>query len=204
MDLQKTIDFLCRTFLLFFHIFTNLFTREKDTWKQAIQVAIQLFASRQSTVILTTFIILAFFLLLLLLTNRFWYVFSFTLVIDLLLTVSTVIKYKLREEPVYPSDLKMLNGLSELLAMVSPVIIISGIVIVLFLTISSIIIQRKLQHRYALKFNWKKITGIAILTVMLSGVFFINHKNSPSYLLFNLFRVNKTFFNQKDAVRENG
>ncbi|OJG97866.1 sulfatase [Enterococcus termitis] len=193
---------------LFFYFFTFLqifLLEKKDTWKQAIQVAIQLFASRQSTVILTTFIILAFFLLLLLLTNRFWYVFSFTLVIDLLLTVSTVIKYKLREEPVYPSDLKMLNGLSELLAMVSPVIIISGIVIVLFLTISSIIIQRKLQHRYALKFNWKKrITGIAILTVMLSGVFFINHKNSPSYLLFNLFRVNKTFFNQKDAVRENG
>lgn len=202
---KKRAIFYVGIFFYFFTFVQIFLLEKKEGWKQTIQVALKVFAQRQSILILTTFIIMAFFLLLLLLTNRFWYVFSITLVINLLLTVSSVLKVTLREEPVFPSDLKMLNSISELLAMVSPILIGAGIIVVVFLTISSIIIQRKLQHRYALKFNWKKrVIGILTLLVLLSGVFFINHKNSPSYLLFNLFRVNKTFFNQGDAVRENG
>ena len=51
----------------------------------------------------------------------------------------------MREEPVFPSDLKMLTGLSELLSMVSPVLLIVGGLILLLLLITSIIVQRRLQ-----------------------------------------------------------
>lgn len=193
---------------IFFYLFTFLqifLLEKKDGWTQTFQVVIKIFTLRQSVLVLTTLIIMSFFLLLLLLTNRFWYVFSLTLLVDLLLTVSSVIKVSLREEPVFPSDLKMLNSISELLSMVSPILIAVGAALIVLLTISSIVIQRKLQHRYSLKFNWKKrVIGIIVLAAMLSSVFFINHKNSPSFLLFNLFRVNKLFINQGEAVKENG
>lgn len=144
---------------IFFYLFTFLqifLLEKKDGWTQTFQVVIKIFTLRQSVLVLTTLIIMSFFLLLLLLTNRFWYVFSLTLLVDLLLTVSSVIKVSLREEPVFPSDLKMLNSISELLSMVSPILIAVGAALIALLTISSIVIQRKLQHRYSLKFNWKK------------------------------------------------
>ncbi|MBO0423250.1 LTA synthase family protein [Enterococcus plantarum] len=193
---------------IFFYFFTcvQLFLLDKtEGWSQTFQVILKIFTQRQSILILTTMIIMGFFLLLLLLMNRFWYVFSLTFLIDLLLTVSSVIKVNLRDEPVFPSDLKMLNSISELLSMVSPVLVMTGAILILVLTISSIVVQRKLQHQYALKFNWKKrIIGIITLSVLFSSVFFINHKNSPSFLLFNLFRVNKLFINQGETVLENG
>lgn len=193
---------------IFFYLFTfvQLFLLDKkDSWIQNSQVILRIITQSQSILILTTIIIMSFFLLLLLLTNRFWYVFSLILVTDLLLTVSSVIKVNLREEPVFPSDLKMLNSISELLSMVSPILVVIGITFILLLTFSSILIQRKLQHRYSLKFNWKKrVTGIVTLLLLFSGIFFINHKKSPSYFLFNLFRVNKTFIDQGSAVKENG
>ncbi|MGC3625417.1 hypothetical protein ACPTHK_13545, partial [Enterococcus faecium] len=77
-----------------------------------------------------------------------------------------------------------------LLSMVSPVLLIVGGLILLLLLITSIIVQRRLQKQYSLKFHWKRrFISIAVLLGCFSGVFFINHNNSPSFLLFNLFKV---------------
>ncbi|EGP5398967.1 MAG: LTA synthase family protein [Enterococcus faecium] len=197
--------FLVATFFYCF-TFVQIFVLEpKEGWKETIQVALKIFTQRQAPMILTIIIIMGFFFLLLLISNRFWYAFTATLIINLLLTISTVIKMEMREEPVFPSDLKMLTGLSELLSMVSPILLIVGGLILLLLLITSIIVQRRLQKQYSLKIHWKRrFISIAVLLVCFSGVFFINHKNSPSFLLFNLFKVNKTFFNQQGAVKDNG
>nr|WP_275400424.1 alkaline phosphatase family protein [Enterococcus faecium] len=192
----------------FFYCFTfvQIYVLEpKEGWKEAIQVTLKIFAQRQAPMILTVIIIMGFFFLLLLISNRFWYAFTATLIINLLLTISTVVKMEMREEPIFPSDLKMLSGLSELLSMVSPVLLIVGGLILLLLLITSVIVQRRLQKQYSFKIHWKRrFISIAILLVCFSGVFFINHRNSPSFLLFNLFKVNKTFFNQQGAVKDNG
>jgi phosphoglycerol transferase MdoB-like AlkP superfamily enzyme len=190
----------------YFFTFVQIFVLEpKEGWKQTIQAALKILTQRQAPMILTVIIIMGFFFLLLLLANRFWYAFTATLIINLLLTISTVIKMQMREEPVFPSDLKMLAGFSELLSMVSPIVLIVGSIILLFLLIMSIIVQRRLQKQYSLKIHWKRrFISIAVLLACFSGVFFINHKNSPSFLLFNLFKVNKAFFNQQGAVRDNG
>ncbi|NTQ30287.1 sulfatase-like hydrolase/transferase [Enterococcus faecium] len=197
--------FLVATFFYCF-TFVQIFVLEpKEGWKETIQVALKIFTQRQAPMILTIIIIMGFFFLLLLISNRFWYAFTATLIINLLLTISTVIKMEMREEPVFPSDLKMLTGLSELLSMVSPILLIVGGLILLLLLITSIIVQRRLQKQYSLKIHWKRrFISIAVLLVCFSGVFFINHKNSPSFLLFNLFKVNKTFFKLQGAVKENG
>lgn len=164
-----------------------------------------LLTKNQATIILTVWIIMMFYLLLYLLTNRFWYSFIATLIIDVLLTISTILKIKLREEPILPSDLKMLSGFNEILDMINPVIIFGTLGILLFLMVSMILIQRKAKEIYFLKINMKKrLSMVFVIFLFFSGVFFINHKNSPSYLLVNLFKVNKTFFNQKEAVKSNG
>lgn len=136
----------------------------KEGWKETIQVALKIFTQRQAPMILTIIIIMGFFFLLLLISNRFWYALTATLIINLLLTISTVIKMEMREEPVFPSDLKMLTGLSELLSMVSPVLLIVGGLILLLLLITSIIVQRRLQKQYSLKIHWKRrFISIAVL-----------------------------------------
>lgn len=193
---------------VFFYLFTYIqmvLIDPKDSFKQALQLILKTFTNRQPQMLLTVMIIMGFFYLLLLISNRFWYAFTATIVIDLLLTVSTIIKMQLREEPVYPSDLKMLNSISELLGMVNPIILMIGGIVLLFLLVTSIFIQRKLAKQYALKIRWKnRLLRIAVVLFCFSGVFFINHKNSPSFLLFNLFKVDKTFFNQQGTIKMNG
>jgi phosphoglycerol transferase MdoB-like AlkP superfamily enzyme len=202
---QKRALFYTAIFFYFF-TFLQLFLHLKtDGWRENLNIALTIFLQKQSIILLTVMIVMAFLLLLLLLTNRFWYAFAITLIIDVLITVASIIKVGLREEPVFPSDLKMLNSLSELLSMVSPILIGAGIILVLFLMVSSFVIQRRLQHQYALKINWKKrIISILALLVFFSGAFFINHKSSPAFFIFNLFKVDKTFFNQGNAVKGNG
>lgn len=194
---------------LFFYVFTTvqllLLSIDSLNIRKILKQLVNIFISNQSTMVLTVFIIMLFFFLLYLLTNRFWYSFIITLIIDILLTISTILKISMREEPILPSDLKMLNGLSEILNMINPFIIIATIVSLLLLMISMILIQRRAKAIYFFNLNMKKRLGmIMIILVLFSGVFFVNHKNSPSYFIANLFKVNKTFFNQKNAVKTNG
>ncbi|WP_242542331.1 sulfatase-like hydrolase/transferase [Enterococcus sp. DIV1298c] len=201
---HKSYFFVALFFYLF--TFTQIFLLEqRETWKQSIKIALEIFTQRQAPMVLTVLIIMGFFFLLLLLANRFWYAFTATLIINLLLTISTILKMEMREEPVFPSDLKMLAGLSELMSMVSPIVFIAGGLVLIFLTFTSVIMQRRLQKKYSVNVHWKRrIIGILLLSFCFSGVFFINQKNSPSFILFNLFRVNKTFLDQKSAVKDNG
>ncbi|MBO1300412.1 sulfatase-like hydrolase/transferase [Enterococcus sp. DIV2359] len=201
---HKSYFFVALFFYLF--TFTQIFLLEqRETWKQSIKVALEIFTQRQAPMVLTVLIIMGFFFLLLLLANRFWYAFTATLIINLLLTISTILKMEMREEPVFPSDLKMLAGLSELMSMVSPIVFIAGGLVLIFLTFTSVIMQRRLQKKYSVNVHWKRrIIGILLLSFCFSGVFFINQRNSPSFILFNLFRVNKTFLDQKSAVKDNG
>lgn len=195
--------------VFFFYLFTIvqflIVSTDNFSVSNVFKRLLTIFVGRQSTIFLTVFIIIIFFLFLFLLTNRFWYSFTVTLVIDLLLTISTILKISLREEPILPSDMKMLNGVSEILNMVNPVIIFTSLGSLLFLTISTFFVQKRVGKIYFLKLNIKKRIGWLItILILFSGVFFVNHKNSPTYIIFNLFRVNKTFFNQKDAVKTNG
>lgn len=193
---------------LFFYIMTFLqFTvlSESSSLFELKTNILRIFSLRQAPMLLTVVIIMLFIYLLILFTNKFWYSFFFTLAVDLLLTVATVLKIKLREEPVLPSDLKMLTGLSEIFSMISPVIIIVALISLLMLLISSFFLQKNLNNRYRFKISIKRrILRIVLIMSFFSSFFWINHKNTPSYLLFNLFKVNKSFFNQGETIKENG
>lgn len=59
----------------------------------------------------------------------------------------------------------------------------------------------KIQFKTRIK---KRIIGIFVILVMSSGVFFINHRNTPPNLLFRLFNVNNLFFAQTKGAQTNG
>lgn len=202
---RRKIIFVTVFFYLFSIVQFLLTFRDFVVPKEVLKQLILILSKYQSTLVLTVLIIMMFFMLLFLLTNRFWFSFTLTLVINLLLTISTVLKITLREEPILPSDLKMLNGLSEILDMISPIIIIVAVALLIFLVVSTTLVQRRASEIYYLKVNRKKrLISISILLLAFSSIFFINHKNSPSYFIVNFFKVNKTFFNQKEAVKSNG
>lgn len=166
---------------------------------------LRIISLRQAPMVLTVVILMLFTYLLILFTNKFWYSFFFTLGMDLLLTVATVLKIKLREEPILPSDLKMLAGISEMFSMVSPMIITFALVSLLILIVSSLYLQKNLNSRYHFKISFKRrMLRVVLIMFFFSSFFWINHKNTPSYLLFNLFKVNKSFFNQGETIKENG
>lgn len=193
---------------IFFYLFTALqmfLLSPHDSLSVAVKTLIGIFAINQLAMILTTIIVMLFFMLIYLLTNKFWYAGLITFLIDSLLTISSILKISLREEPVLPSDLKMIEGFNELIGMVNPVIIIITVISLIILIVISFIFQRRITKLYSLKISIKKrVTGIIAILVFFSTIFFVNHKNSPSYLLFYGFSINKTFFNQAEAVKGNG
>lgn len=193
---------------LFFYFFTALqmfLISDYQTKDAAIISLLRIFTQRQAPLFLNVIIIMAFLMLIFLITKRFWYAFSFTLMINLLLTISTVLKVKLRTDPILPSDLVFISNINEILSMISPVIIVVAIIVLIVLAVSTWIIQRKLNKVYKLKINnRRRLIYVTILVISFSGVFFINHQNSPSNLLFKLFIDDRHFFNQKNGAMRNG
>ncbi|MBV7389877.1 MULTISPECIES: LTA synthase family protein [Enterococcus] len=160
---------------------------------------------RQSAILLNVLVIVLFFLLLFYVTNRYWYSFIFTILADLLITISNFLKMSLREEPILPSDMTMISGMNEILNYVNPVIIVAAIIILIAFAYSAIRLERRAKKMYRIKFGWKnKLIKIGLILLFFGSLGFVNHKDSPSYLLFNFFRINRYFYNQKLGAQING
>lgn len=160
---------------------------------------------RQPQLWLNVIIMLLFLVLIFLITNRFWYAAAFTTVVYIVLTISSYLKLTLRQEPVLPGDLRLLGGINEIVTMVQPTLLILGAIVMVILAIGAWLLQRRTRNKYGLALGLKeRIIGITIILVMFSGVFFINHKNSPSNILFRLFKVDNQFYNQPRGAQRNG
>lgn len=193
---------------IFFYLFTAmqmvLFSEEK-TIPLLFRTALVIFTLRQAQLVLNLIIIMLFFLLVFLLTKRFWYAFSFTLTIELLITISNVLKIEFRREPILPSDLVFIFNLDEILSMVSPIIITVAVIILIILAVSTLLIQRRASKTYNLRINnRKRFISILLISVFLSGLLWVNQPNSPSNLFFQLFGINRMFYNQKWGASVNG
>lgn len=174
-------------------------------WYGTYRKALLVFVSFQSTIILTVLIMYAFFLLLFFIFNRFWPAILVPVLIDLVLTVANLIKIPLRQEPVLPADIKALSAFSELSSMVSPVVLIGGGIAIVLLIISTFWLQHQWNFKLRTSRTWKsRLVGVMVILTMFSGVFFVNHKDSPSYIVFNTFKVYKFFFDQVLAIKQNG
>lgn len=164
------------------------------------------FFTYQGPLLLNVCIMTLFVVLIFLITNRFWYAVTFTTVVYILLIISSYLKISMRNEPVLPEDMKMITSINEIISMVQPTLIVIGLVSIVILMIGSWILQRNAQKKYHLKMGLRKrVAGIAVILVLFSGVFFLNHRNTPPNIIFRLFRVSKQFFyDQVRGARING
>ncbi len=213
LKLSKLWNWVCayrRLFYsaLFFYLFTimqMLLIADYGSKDAALRSIFTVVINRQAPVFLNVIVIMTFLMLVILLINRFWYAFAFTLVIDLVLTIATVLKIKYRLEPILPADLAFLNSISEILDMLNPVILIISVIGLVLVGIYSWILQKRLERTYHLKINIKKrVLGIVSILVFFSGVFFVNHQNSLPNLVFKLFRIDSQFYNQRRGTQING
>ncbi len=163
LKLSKLWNWVCayrRLFYsaLFFYLFTimqMLLIADYGSKDAALRSIFTVVINRQAPVFLNVIVIMTFLMLVILLINRFWYAFAFTLVIDLVLTIATVLKIKYRLEPILPADLAFLNSISEILDMLNPVILIISVIGLVLVGIYSWILQKRLERTYHLKINIK-------------------------------------------------
>lgn len=169
------------------------------------EVFLENLLTRQPALLLNVAIMMAFMLLLFLITNRFWYAATFATMFYVVLTISSYLKILLRQEPILPGDLTMLTSINEIVTLVQPTLLIVGAIIMVILAVSAWLLQRRAQKMYAQKISYKKrLLGIGVILFLFSGVFFINHQNSPANLLFRLLRIDNQFFNQPKGAQKNG
>lgn len=82
--------------------------------------------------------------------------------------------------------------------MVSPIVIFIAMAVLIVLAMSTLLIQRRASKIYNLKIdNKKRITSILLISVLLSGLLWVNQPNSPSNVVFQLFKINRMFYNQR-------
>lgn len=192
----------------FFYCLTGiqmLILSESKNLHEILRRTVIIFTLRQPQLVLNTIIVMIFFSLIFLITKRFWYAFSFTLTMEFILTVSTILKIEYREEPIMPADLIFISNLNEIVNMVNPIVIVISLVILALLAISTLFIQHHTSKMYNLRVsNKKRILGILITSLFMISFFWVNYTNSPSNILFRLFRIERMYYDQKGGAYING
>lgn len=162
-----------------------------------------IFVNTTNQLILNIIIFVFFFLLLFSIINRFWPALVFTSGVSIFISIAEFLKISLRDEPILPADLSMITALGEITRMLNPFIIVAAAVILVFLAVTSFVLQRHSKNMYHHSWRWRGITAILML-IFFSGSFWVNHKNSLPYIVFKGFGVNVQFFDQANGARING
>lgn len=74
--------------------------------------------------------------------NKYWISLSLTTLLCVVLTIANFFKIKLRDEPILPSDLKMINNFSDLLRMVNGPVIWGCIFFLVFVFVIAIYFEK--------------------------------------------------------------
>lgn len=137
------------------------------------------------------------------LSNQYWFSLAITLSLNILLLISDILKIKLRQEAVVPSDLLMLKNIVNITDMVKPIYLIVGIGTILVLIISAIFLTKIVGNINNLT-KIKRIFWILIFILVFGSSFFWNHPNLPFEEINRLIGNDPVFWNQAIGVRQNG
>lgn len=137
------------------------------------------------------------------LSNQYWFSLAITLSLNILLLISDILKIKLRQEAVVPSDLLMLKNIVNITDMVKPIYLIVGIGTILVLIISAIFLTKIVGNINNLT-KIKRVFWILIFILVFGSSFFWNHPNLPFEEINRLIGNDPVFWNQAIGVRQNG
>ncbi len=159
--------------------------------------------SNKKTTIITVILWFLVFKLFQALINQCWFSLVITLSLNILLLISSILKIKLRQEAVVPSDLLMLKNITNIIGMVKPMYVIIGISIILLLIIGAMLLTKLVGNIRKLT-KIKRIFWISIFVLAFGSSFFWNHENMSLISLNKIIKNDPCFWNQTEGVRKNG
>lgn len=136
------------------------------------------------------------------LTGRYWVALMPTLIFEIIWAIVNTIKVRARNEPVIPADIYEVRSISNLLKMVSPVVVIAGLLGVAVLVVLTVLLERK-APRLHVAFPLR-LAQLACSVLLLWSFTGYNHTPSVSQTLSSNFGITAKIFNQLWAAQENG
>lgn len=134
--------------------------------------------------------------------NNFWFASITSITVYDLFFIADLVKIKIRNDAIVPSDLILLKGTNGLIGMIDWRLTLGGILIILFTTALIIFLNKfykvtKWQQRYRLIY--------AIVSLLfLSSTAFWNHENTPVYNFMTFIDNERLFHNQALGAKRNG
>lgn len=157
---------------------------------------------KQSMLWLTAILVFLIFKGLQALTNRYWVSLFTTLLFMVIWTVANVQKMQLRDEPILPSDLSMIDDLDSLLKMIDyHLLIYVGIAIVLVIIV--MVILEHFQQAQRLSWGWR-ILWLVLAVVTFASSNYWNHHNSRMQTLLTGLDDQPHFIHQAVGAKQNG
>lgn len=157
---------------------------------------------KQSMLWLTTLLIFLTFKALQALTNRYWLSLLVTGMGNVIWIVANIQKMDLRNEPILPSELAMINDLDSLLKMIDyHLLIYSGIAIVV--VIIAIIVLERWRQAQRLTWPWRLFWLVLAVGAFSSSAFW-NHHGSRMQTLMTGLDDQPHFIHQAVGAKQNG
>ena len=157
---------------------------------------------KQSMLWLTTLLIFLTFKALQALTNRYWLSLLVTGMSNVIWIVANIQKMNLRNEPILPSELAMVDDLDSLLKMIDyHLLIYSGIAIVV--VIIAIIILERWRRAQRLTWPWRVFWLVLAVCAFGSSAFW-NHHGSRMQTLMTGLDDQPHFIHQAVGAKQNG
>lgn len=156
----------------------------------------------QPMIILTTIILFAFNMFLWAITRHY---FVGVMVSDALMIIwifANWMKIRARNEPVMPSELKMVSVWGSLIQMTGLATIITVIILIIILIAIIIVLER--QHGQQAPKRWASIAAILILPLILLSSVRWNHQSSVFHTILSGSGDDPMFYNQLSGARVNG
>ncbi|WP_155286996.1 LTA synthase family protein [Lacticaseibacillus zhaodongensis] len=136
------------------------------------------------------------------LTNRYWTALIATFTAGTLWLIADVVKIAARNEPIVPADIYELRSTANLVKMVSPLLLIAGVVIVVAVIALCIWLERK---HPAPKTSWlMRVVQFIFAIAFMVGFRSYNQYMSASQQFANNFKVTYKIMNQMWAAQDNG
>lgn len=157
----------------------------------------------KKTTIITVILWFIIFKLFQSLSNKCWFSLAITLSLNILFLISNILKIKLRQEAVVPSDLLMLKNIVNITNMVKPIYLIVGIGAIFLLIIVIMFLTMIVGNISKLTKN-KRVFWISIFVLVFGSTLFWNHQNLPFKNFNEVIGNNPMFWNQATGVRQNG
>lgn len=136
------------------------------------------------------------------LSNRYWSALIATLTAGILWLIADVVKIGARNEPIVPADIYELRSTANLVKMVSPLLLVAGVVIIVAVVVLCVWLERKHE---APKTSWlMRVVQFAFAIAFLFGFRSYNQYMSASQQFANNYQVTYKIMNQMWAAQDNG